>query len=129
MSEKLVSQVSQTVEVVPPGQRLRRPPRKADGPAAETDPLKSERVEEKLRAAPSWRIFSGGQMVQKSKQFPGKIEAMLYSSFVSSIASSLNVPVEVRLLGLWVVVTLQGLGRKGQVVLSDAQLDFAVLIS
>lgn len=68
-------------------------------------------------------------MLQKSKQFPGKIEAMLYSSFVSSLASSMNVPVEVRLLGLWVVVTLQGVGRRGQAVLSDAQLDFAVLIS
>jgi hypothetical protein len=129
MSEKLIAQVAQRVEVVPPGQRLRRPPRKPDGLVAVTDPLKSERVEEKLRAAPSWRIFSGGQMVQKSKQFPGKMEAMLYSSFVSSLASSLNVPVEVRLLGLWVVVTVQGLGRKGRAVLSDAQLDFAALIS
>ena len=127
MSETLVAQVGQKVEVVPQGQKLRRPPRKP--PGLEVDPLKSERVEEKLRAAPAWRIFSGGQMVQKSKQFPGKIEAMLYSSFVSSLASSLNVPVEVRLLGLWVVVTLQGLGQRGRAVLSDAQLDFALLIS
>jgi hypothetical protein len=127
MSKKLVAQVAQTVEVVPPGQKLRRPPRKPPGLAV--DPLKSERVEEKLRAAPAWRIFSGGQTVQKSKEFPGKIEAMLYSSFVSSLASSLNVPVEVRLLGLWVVVTLQGLGQRGRAVLSDTQLDFAVLIS
>ena len=93
------------------------------------DPLKSERVQEKLRAAPAWRIFSGGQSLQKAKQFPGKMEAMLYSSFVSSLASSLAVPVEVRLLGLWVVVILQGLGRRGQAVLSDAQLDFAAMIS
>ena len=129
MSEKLITQVGQRVEVVPPGQRLRRPPRNPDGLVAAPDPLKSERVEQRLQAASSWRIFSRGQMVQKSKQFPGKIEAMLYSSFVASLASSLNVPVEVRLLGLWVVVTLQGLGRKGKAVLSDAQLDFAVLIS
>ncbi len=127
MSEKLVAQVAQRVEVVPRGQRLRRPPRRP--PLLTVDPLKAERVEEKLRAAPAWRIYSAGQMLQKSKQFPGKIEAMLYSSFVSSLASSLNVPVEVRLLGLWVVVTMRGFGRKGQAVLSDPQLDFAALIS
>ena len=128
MSEK---QVSQTVEVVPPVQRLRRPPRRPATliAAPDPDPLKSERVEEKLRAAAPWRVFAGGQTVQKSKEFPGKIEAMLYSSFVSSLASSLNVPAEVRFLGQWVVVTLQGLGRRGQAELSDAQLDFAVMIS
>lgn len=124
MSEK---NAVQTVNVGVGTQELRRPPRRP--PGLMVDPLKSERVEEKLRAAPSWRIFSAGQTVQKSKEFPGKIEAMLYSSFVSSLASSLNVPVEVRLLGLWVVVTLRGFGRKGQAVLSDAQLDFAVMIS
>ena len=129
MSEKLVAQVAQTVEVVPPSQGLRRPPRRPAGLTAGVDPLKSERVEEKLRATPSWRIFSAGQMLQKSKEFPGKTEAMLYSSFVSSLASSLNVPVEVRLLGLWVVVTMRGFGRRGRAVLSDTQLDFAVLIS
>ena len=32
------------------------------GPVA--DPLKSERVQEKLRAAPAWRIFSGGRGAQ-----------------------------------------------------------------
>lgn len=127
MSEKLVSQVAQKVEVVPPGQKLRRPPRRPSGVGV--DPLKLERVEERLRASAAWRIFSGGQMVQKSKELPGKIEAMLYSSFVSSLASSLNVPVEVRLLGLWVVVTMRGFGRRERAVLSDAQLDFAVLIS
>lgn len=108
-------------------QELRRPPRKPGDLAL--NPLKSERVEEKLQAAPSWRIFSGGQVMQKAKQFPSKTEAMLYSSFVSSLAASLNVPAEVRFLGQWVVVTLQGLGRRGQAVLSDAQLDFAVMIS
>ncbi len=117
----------QTVNVGARTQELRRPPRRP--PGLTVDPLKSERVEETLRAAPSWRIFSAGQMLQKSKEFPGKMEAMLYSSFVSSLASSVNVPVEVRLLGLWVVVTMRGFGRKGQAVLSDAQLDFAILIS
>ncbi len=127
MGEKNAKNAVKTVNIGV-SQELRRPPRKP-GSGLAVDPLKSERVVEKLRAAPSWRIFSGGQTLQKSKQFPGKMEAMLYSSFVSSLASSLSVPVEVRLLGQWVIVTLQGLGQKGRAVLSDGQLDFAVMIS
>jgi hypothetical protein len=114
---------TQTVDVIPPLE-LRRPPRP---PETLVDPLKSERVEEKLRSEPSWRIFGGGSTVQKVKRLPTTQAAVLYSTFVSSLAASFQVPVLVRLKGLHVAVTLTS--KKGEGELSDAQLDFALMIS
>lgn len=113
----------QTMNVVP-SQDLRRPPKP---PESLVDPLKSERVEEKLWSAPAWRIFGGGSTVQKVKHLPSSAAALQYSTFVSALASTVQVPVSVRLNGSRVAVTLTGKGC--QKVLSDAQLDFAVMIS
>lgn len=107
-----------------PSLDLRRPPRP---PESLVDPLKSERVELKLWSAPAWRIFGGGSTVQKVKKLPSEMAATLYSSFVSSLATTFEVPVSVRIKGLNVAVTLRGRGHER--VLSDAQLDFAVMIS
>jgi len=114
---------TQTVDVVP-SQDLRRPPRP---PELEVDPLKSERVELALWSAPAWRIFGNGSTVQKVKKLPSATAAVHYSTFVSSLATNFDVPVSVRINGLNVTVTLTGKGP--QKVLSDAQLDFAVMIS
>ncbi|HEV2852147.1 MAG TPA: hypothetical protein VHC97_05015 [Thermoanaerobaculia bacterium] len=113
----------QTVNVVP-SQDLRRPPRT---PELLVDPLKSERVELKLRSAPAWRIFGGGVTLQRVKKLPNPMAVILYSTFVSSLATTFRVPVSVRVNGLNVAVTLTGKGNGG--MLSDAQLDFAVMIS
>jgi len=113
----------QTVTIDPPLD-LRRPPKP---PELMVDPLKSERVELKLWSAPTWRIFGGGSTVQKVKKLPSATAAVHYSTFVSSLATNFDVPVSVRIHGWNVTVTLTGKGHPK--VLSDAQLDFAVMIS
>jgi pterin-4a-carbinolamine dehydratase len=90
--------------------------------------LKPERVQEMLTAAPAWQLLDGTATLHREKKFPDRVAAMLYSSYVSSLASSLKVPASVRLRGLRVLVTL-GSARKDRYPLSEAQLDLAVMIS
>ncbi|HEV7505383.1 MAG TPA: hypothetical protein VGS07_10760 [Thermoanaerobaculia bacterium] len=90
--------------------------------------LKPERVQEMLAAAPAWQLLDGTATLHREKKFPDAVAAMLYSSYVSSLASSLKVQASVRLRGLRVLVTL-GSARKNRHPLNEAQLGLAVMIS
>jgi len=90
--------------------------------------LKPERVQEALLAAPAWQLRDGAATLHREKSFPNTMAALLYSSYVSSLAASLKVPANVRLLGLRVLVTL-GSARKDRNPLTEAQLGLAVMIS
>ena len=116
-------QVINTLTVEIPG--LRRPPRPE---ALGVNPLKPERIQEALAAAPAWQLLGETRSLRREKTFPDAMGALLYSSFVSSLASRFNVPVSVRVHDLRVVVTL-GSHRKGRIPLSEAQLAFALMIS
>jgi hypothetical protein len=90
--------------------------------------LKPERVQEMLLAAPAWQLLGGTASLRRVKVFPDAMSAALYSSYVRSLATSLKVPVGVRLRGLRVKVTF-GSERKDRNPLSEAQLGLAVMIS
>ena len=90
--------------------------------------LKPERVQEMLAAAPAWQLLDGTATLQREKSFPDSVSALLYSSYVTTLASSLKVRANVRLRGLRVLVTL-GSARKDRNPLSEAQLGLAVMIS
>ena len=117
------TQVINTLTVEIPG--LRRPPRPPESIIA---PLKPERVQETLAAAPPWQLLGEAKSLRREKTFPDAMAALLYSSFVSSLASRFNVPASVRVQDLRVIVTL-GSARKGRTPLSEAQLAFALMIS
>lgn len=116
-------QVINTLTVDIPG--LRRPPHPPESIQAK---LKPERVQEALAAAPPWQLLGGDRSLRREKMFPDAMGALLYSSFVSSLASRFNVPASVRVQDLRVIVTL-GSPRKGRTPLSEAQLAFALMIS
>ncbi|MBW8877218.1 MAG: hypothetical protein JF614_19810 [Acidobacteria bacterium] len=90
--------------------------------------LKPERVQETLAGAPAWQLLGGTAVLHREKKFPDAVAALLYSSYVSSLASSLKVNANVRLRGLRVLVTL-GSRRKDRSPLTEPQLGFAVMIS
>jgi pterin-4a-carbinolamine dehydratase len=90
--------------------------------------LKPERVQEMLTAAPAWQLLDGTTTLHREKNFPDAMAALLYSSYVSSLAASLRVQARVRVLGMRVLVTL-GSARKGRNPLNEAQLALAVMIS
>jgi pterin-4a-carbinolamine dehydratase len=90
--------------------------------------LKPERVQKMLSAAPAWQLLHYTATLHREKKFPNVMAAMLYTSYVRSLASNLKVPARVRLQGLRVLVTL-GSHRKDRAPLSEAQLGLAVMIS
>ena len=116
-------QVISTLTVAIPG--LRRPPHPPDSIQVK---LKPERVQEALAAAPAWQLLGGDQYLRREKRFPDAMGSLLYSSFVSSLASRFKVPANVRVQDLRVIVTL-GSPKKGGTPLSEAQLAFALMIS
>lgn len=99
---------------LPNGEELRRPPRRqveeilvAVDPE---EPLKSERVEEALKAMPEWELTLEGQALTCVKEMPTPEVAALYTAYVTGYAGSLCQPVAVSVSGGLVLVTLYAQG-------------------
>jgi pterin-4a-carbinolamine dehydratase len=91
------------VEIQSSGTKLRRPPRR---PAA--GKLKSERVEEMLKAMPGWSLSPEGAAIQCTRKFPTARVAGLFAGYVADFASSRRQGAHVMLSGRQVVVALPG---------------------
>jgi pterin-4a-carbinolamine dehydratase len=89
------------VEMKPDGTKLRRPPRRPGK-------LKSERVEELLRAMPDWSLSASGKAIQRTRKFPTPRVAGLFAGYVADFASSRRQGAHVMLSGRQVVVALPG---------------------
>ena len=96
------------------GLSLRRPPRRPPGRDLEEilgvhdpeEPLKSERVEEALRAMPDWEVTLEGQSITRVKELPTPEVASLFTAYVTGFAGTLGQPVAVSVSGGLVLVTL-----------------------
>jgi hypothetical protein len=96
------------------GASLRRPPRRPPGLDLEEilgvhdpeEPLKSERVEEALKAMPDWQVTLEGQAITCVKELPTPEVASLYTAYVTGFAGTLGQPVSVSVSGGLVLVTL-----------------------
>jgi len=119
-----------------PGQRLRRPPRPQfdeDALAAQgiLDPavearLKSERVQEMLRAMPEWQLAPGAKAINRVREFPSAEVATLYGSFVTGFARVQGLPVSLHLSGGRVMLTLHACRNRGRLVdLTEHVVGFA----
>ncbi|HEX6900748.1 MAG TPA: hypothetical protein VF789_13565 [Thermoanaerobaculia bacterium] len=92
--------------------------------------LKAERVEDRLRSAPLWRLSRVSGFLRRTRSFPTPEEAALYRDFVESLSKSRGVPVRLKVKGRRVEVVLHGeKTRRGWTPLTDEQLDFAVALS
>jgi hypothetical protein len=118
--------------------KVRRPPRPVDAVAVEPvqDPptaeevtarLKAERVQDKLKAMPSWTPVLEGRAIQRVHAFPQPQVAAWYAGYLSHYAAAMKVPATVSLSGRQVIVTLHGpMTRSNKGALSEEVLDFAV---
>jgi len=100
MNEKVQVQVNTR------GTKLRRPPKPPEILIA--GKLKSERVEELLKAMPGWGLTLEGGAIQRIRKFPSARVAGLYAGFVADYASSRRQGVQVMLSGKQLVLTLPG---------------------
>lgn len=117
-----------------PGQtsELRRPPRRPAGSLAaqsvetvETR-LKSERVEERLRQMPGWKLLPGGRSIDRVRDLATPEIAADYAAWVLRSAARLGRCVGVRLIGgRYLSITLEGRSGPSRRSLSEGDLDFA----
>ena len=113
---------------------LRRPPRRPPGVDLEEilvvhdpeEPLKSERVEEALKAMPDWEVTLEGQAITRVKELPTPEVAALYTAYLTGFAGSFGQPVAMSVSGGLVLVTLYA-PRRGDCMggLTESVLDFA----
>ncbi len=90
------------------------------------EPLKSERVEEALRAMPGWELALEGQAITLAKELPTAAVASLYTAYVTGFAGSLGQPVAVGISDGLVLVSLYAQGSGNPVGgLTESVLDFA----
>ena len=88
--------------------------------------LKSERVQEMLKALPGWRLQPGGKAINRVKAFPTPEVARQYSSFVACYAGAVGLPVLMNVAGGQVLVTLHAPRSRGRAgLLTEAVVDFA----
>jgi len=116
-----------------PEQELRRPPKPPLGELEEIlvvvdpeAPLKSERVEEWLRALPEWEVTLEGQAITRTKELPTSEVASLYTAYLTGFAGHLGLPVAMSVSGGLVLVTLYAPGC-GECLdgLTESMFDFA----
>lgn len=112
------------VESLTPGTDLRRPPRPPEldglelmvhGGQETSEGLKSERVEEMLRAMPQWQLTLKGRGITQVKELPTPMVATLYSGFVTGLAAAVRLPVVVNVSGGRVLVTLHAPRCQGRI--------------
>jgi pterin-4a-carbinolamine dehydratase len=105
---------------------MQYPPPAPQTPEGAVQRLKSERVQEALKAMPAWGLAHGEQAIASAKVFPTPDVAASYGAFVSRFASAAGYSVTVSLTGGQVCVTLyapQVNGCPGE--LTESVLGFA----
>ena len=84
---------------------LRRPPRPI------LNELKSERVQEMLKAMPGWKMLADGKAIHRIREFPSACTASAFAAFVTHFAGSRKQAVNVVVAGRRVTLVLPGTAR------------------
>jgi hypothetical protein len=87
--------------------------------------LKPERVQEWLAAHPEWSLDSTGQVLQRIRSFPSSAAAAHFASFVSGLASSVELPALLKVIGDTVHISLSSPGEASQAPLTEHVLTLA----
>lgn len=92
--------------------------------------LKSERVQEALKALPGWQMAEGGKAIHRVRMLPGNASALAFAAFVTTCARDLRVSFAVSIHhSRQVLLTLYGPrshGRPG--IVTDAALALAKVL-
>lgn len=68
--------------------------------------LKPERVQEWLAAHPEWSLNPEGKVLQRIRSFPSETAAAHFASFVSGLASAMEMPALLKVAGDTVHISL-----------------------
>jgi pterin-4a-carbinolamine dehydratase len=84
--------------------------------------LKAERVQERLKSMPGWRLAAGGKSLDRVRRFPNPRTAASFTAFLAHFVVGSGQLVGVELSGNHVAITLRPRNRGG---LTEGTLDFA----
>lgn len=88
--------------------------------------LKSERVQDELKAMPGWRFLPQDLAIDRAFAFPSPQVASAFAGYASAFAAALGHPINLSIHRNEVVLTLTGPKRKGRPGdLTEALLAFA----
>lgn len=75
--------------------------------------LKSERVQEELKAMPGWGLAGEGKAIDRVREFPDHRIAHAFAGYVADAAAAAGQPVWITQSGRQLVITLRGKARNG----------------
>jgi len=89
--------------------------------------LKPERVQEWLAAHPEWSLDAAGKVLQRMRTFPSGMAAAHFASFVSGLASAMELPALLKVAGDTVHISLYSPQEQEQCLspLTENVLDLA----
>lgn len=73
--------------------------------------LKAERVEERLKRLPGWKLAAGGRAIDRVRQFRDAASASAYAGFAAELVAGDRQRLRIELFSKQVVLTLQGAPR------------------
>lgn len=106
------------------GGRVQTRKRRLPPAASSGSRLKAERVEERLKRMPDWKLASGGRAITRLRELPSPAAAVAYVAYVASLADAQRQAVTLNLDSVQVSVTLSGPAKRGA-GLTHRVLDFA----
>src|SRR3954451_2707431 len=88
--------------------------------------LRRERAQQAIQTMPGWELTPDAKAIHRAREFPTPEIASLFSSYLTSLAGALSLPVAVHHSGVHMVMTLSAKPVRGRrMVVTDAVLDFA----
>jgi pterin-4a-carbinolamine dehydratase len=103
-----------------PGDTMRRTESLTQAQAQQR--LKAERVQLRLKQMPSWKVQSGGKVIDRVRQFPDALTAASYLAFAALLARQSGQRLWASVHGSTITVTLPGRAKAG---LTEETLDLA----
>lgn len=93
------------------------------------DRLKAERVQERLKRLPGWKLQPGGQAIDRVLEFPDGVVAAAFASFAATLATRSGQGLRLSVQGGQVLLVLPGRPRRrGGAKVTEEMLDLAELL-
>lgn len=111
-------QIVEVEQEVPKSRKRRLPPVETAGqdnepmlPEKVEERLKAERVEERFKRLPGWKVAAGGRAIDRVRQFRDAASASAYAGFAAELVAGERQRLRIELFSKQVVLTLQGAPR------------------
>jgi pterin-4a-carbinolamine dehydratase len=75
------------------------------------DRLKADRMRSRLRRMPEWRMQKGGKSIDRVREFPDSLSAMIFLGYTAVLAREAKLPLRVLMQGNTLAIALSGASK------------------